>query len=318
MAIISLASLKGGVGKTSLSVNLAHAFRLKGYRVLLFDGDPAAHASRFFKDPRISMSLQDSALAKLFFSLRRYLKNEDNIDLLGAAEDFNLDLLIEVRENFFVLPGGPELHHFLWGPGARLYKQLFPMLIHELESVYDMIIIDTAPDFNLVTRNALAISDLVVVPVDSSEMSISSLEDLIFAAGHIKKPNWAIARTMVNTQAKRVRRLSGARLEQKFQESQGDGFLEDVRRLALRTDLPQNQKPLYLLNTVIKRTEQQNRLSFLAKTSFDTRETKVLAEAYKNVANELDLLLSIDDESREEVEEFYDVPDEGESLMRIS
>ena len=234
MAIISLASLKGGVGKTSLSVNLADAFRAKGYRVLLIDGDPSAHASRFFKNPQIDSSLRESSLAKLFFSLRKQFRNEEMVDLLGAAEEFELDLLVEVRDNFFVLPGGPELHHFLWGPGARLYKQLFPQLIRDLESVYDMIVIDTAPDYNVVTRNALALSDLAVVPVDSSEMSIASLENLVYAAAHLDKPTWAIVRTMVHSTAKRVKRLSSERLEGTFKSNETvEGFMENIKELSL-------------------------------------------------------------------------------------
>jgi len=297
MAIISNASLKGGVGKTSLSVNLADAFRKKGYRVLLIDSDPAAHASRFFKDESVNKALKEGALARLFYSLRKEYRDSAPVDLLETLSERKINLLVEVRDNYFVLPGGPELHHFLWGPGAKLYKMLFPQLLSELQGAFDMVIIDTAPDFNVLTRNALAASDLVLVPVDSSEMSISSLEDLVFVASHLEKPNWAMVRTMVHHSARRVKALSEKRLQDGLgsQSESAEAFLQSVDQLQQRNDLPEEGKPIYLLDSFTRRSEQQNKLSFMAATAFELREAFKLADAYKSIASEIEILLSAEE-----------------------
>jgi len=320
MSVISFASLKGGVGKTSLSLNVAHAFALQGNRVLLIDSDPAAHASRFFKHEGINQSIEDSTLGRLFFSLRTRLRDEEDIDLLEAAEEFQIPLFFDVRENLAVLPGSSQLHHFLWGPGARVYKKLFPKLMAELTSVFDIVVFDTCPDYNLITRNIIAHSDLVVVPVDASEMSIASLEEIFRSSAHIQGPAWAIVRSMVSRQATRVRKLSENRLSaseqlhlkdaNEHQDESGEeeefiDMLKEVESCGLSPEEIVEQglvpgadnsagddREIFLLRTTISRTEQQNRLSFVGKTSFDNRETKKLALEYKNVAKEMETVLS--------------------------
>lgn len=297
MAIISNASLKGGVGKTSLSVNLADAFRRKGYRVLLIDSDPAAHASRFFKEEAVTQALKEGALARLFYSLRKEYRDSEPVDLLETLAERSINLLVEVRDNFFVLPGGPDLHHFLSGQGAKLYRMLFPQLLSELQCAFDMIIVDTAPDFNVLTRNALAASDLVLVPVDSSEMSICSLEDLVFVASHLEKPNWAMVRTMVHHSAKRIKALSDDRLQNGLgtQTENSEAFLQSVSQAEQREDLPEGGKPIFLLDSFTRRSEQHNKLTFVAKTAFELREAKRLADSYKDIASELEVLLSAEE-----------------------
>ncbi len=320
MSVISFASLKGGVGKTSLSLNVAHAFALRGNRVLLIDSDPSAHASRFFKHEGIDQAIEDSTLGRLFFSLRTRLREDEEIELLEAAEEFQIPLFFDVRENLSVLPGSSQLHHFLWGPGARVYKKLFPQLLEELTSIFDIIVFDTCPDYNLITRNIIAHSDLVVVPVDASEMSIASLEELFRSSSHIQGPTWSIVRSMVSRQATRVQKLSEKRLsvsssmelkdasETDDEQNEEEEFIDMIREvessgispeemveqglIPQSNNLESDKRDIFLLRSSISRTEQQNRLSFVGKTSFDNRETKKLAGEYKNVAREIETVLS--------------------------
>lgn len=319
MAVISFASLKGGVGKTSLSVNIAHAFAKMGNRVLLIDSDPSAHASRFFKDPAIDKAIADSTLARLFLSMRTRVKGEQNLDILEAAEDLGVPLLYDVRDNFSILPGSDQLSHFFWGPGATIFKKLFPILIEDLHSMFDLIVFDTCPDFNIITKNIISCSDAVVVPIDSSEMSIASLEAIFNASKELKGPKWSIVRTMIFKQAARVHRLTADRiaisdtLDMKgLDDENPNSFVEHVREIErnLRPEdskdtLPRpfeelaeedlDERDIFLVNASVHRTEQQNRLSFVAKTAFDSRDTKKLAAEYLAVAQELEVLLSMDD-----------------------
>ncbi len=320
MAVISFASLKGGVGKTSLSINIAHAFAKMGNRVLLIDSDPSAHASRFFKEPAIDKAIADSTLARLFLSMRTRVKGEQNLDLLEAAEDLGVPLLYDVRDNLSILPGSDQLSHFFWGPGATIFKKLFPILIEDLHSMFDLIVFDTCPDFNIITKNIISCSDAVVVPIDSSEMSIASLEAIFEASKEIKGPKWSIVRTMIYKQAARVHRLTADRIaNSKNLDMKGMGadnpesFVEHVREIernlssnSSKDELPRpfeelaaeedlDERDIFLVNAAVHRTEQQNRLSFVAKTAFDSKDTKKLAAEYLAVAQELEILLSVDD-----------------------
>ena len=318
MSIICFASLKGGVGKTSLSVNVAHAFACRDCRTLVIDLDPTCHASRFFVDwlDTSSPSPSPSPLAHLF------LQSElpEGEALLESYTDDPVPLLVVSRDSFDILPAGGELRHFLWGQGARTFRALFPQLLDELRVHYDHIIIDTPPDFNVLTRNAIAHSDLVVVPVDSSAMSVNCLEEIVESSSHIKRPRWCIVRSLVTKAASRIQQLTSERLsenlslesseaellEKAFVDdrdasaedflqllesgSEGSNSEEDNENEASERTSP-TDSPIYLLNSVVYRSEQQNRLSHLRKTAFDNRETNKLAEQYLSVARELESLI---------------------------
>ena len=284
MAVISLASLKGGVGKTSVSLNLAAAFSKLGYKTLLIDLDPTAHSSRFFiKEENII-----SPFAKVLLTNQDILENKEQIEsLIELAIEQDVSLLRKVRDSLWLIPASNDLRHFYWGRSARIFRNYFPALVSELYSDYDYVIIDTPPDFNILTRNAIALSNLVVVPVDASLMSIHCLEDLIEQAGHIEKPTWSIVKTMVNRQAKKIGKLTEKRL------GDNSSIQEDIIAASSEaSEEASEEDPIYLFNSKIFRSEVQNKLSFQGKTVFESKENKFLAPCYLNLAKEVEQLLT--------------------------
>ena len=376
MAVICFGSLKGGVGKTSLSVNVAHAFAERGCETLLIDLDPMGHASRFFRQ-RGDLDHCESPLARLLLgsdlpsiegidtpvikgqngkaargsgnsrngdSDNSSLNGAEPVGLVERAIAEQIPLVVPVRERLALLRSGPELRYFLWGRGSRAFKHHFQALIEELHCSYDYIVIDTPPDFNVLTRNAIASSELVVVPVDSSAMSIHCLEEVVANANHIKGPKWAIVRSMVTRQASRMQRLTSNRLQEAFQLqtpedaarkaadvlAAEEAFAEDEvditdpenfialverrERGISQEPSPINsdasaggESPILLLNSVIFRSEQQNKMTFLGATAFDSKGDKPLREQYGAVAREVDFILSlsIDDDPLMDVENSF-------------
>ncbi|MBP9837955.1 MAG: ParA family protein [Proteobacteria bacterium] len=323
MSVICFGSLKGGVGKTSVSVNIAHAFAQRGCQTLLIDLDPVGHATRFFNQAGFKIA-NESPLARLFLACNLEEDQEKYDSLVEAAITHQVPLMHSVREGLALIPSGPELRHFLWGRGARALKLFFSRLIRELNSSYDCIIFDTAPDFNIITRNAIAAADLVCVPVDSSAMSIHSMEEFITSASHIKNPSWSIIRTMVTKQASQMQKLTEDRLQKNLSlsntystddlESEDDfsasdsrvdrvidisNFHSKVANSEVATSQKPDDSPIYLLNSIIYRSEQQNKLSFLGKTAFDSKAETPLKTQYENVAKELENILTISDEEEE-------------------
>jgi cellulose biosynthesis protein BcsQ len=321
MSVICFGSLKGGVGKTSLSVNVSHAFAERGCEVLLVDLDPMGHASRFFRsgNPH-AQAATESPLARLFLTCEFGEAEVDLGKMVEAAISAHVSLVNPVRPGLALLPSGPELRHFLWGRGARLFKQLFPRLLKELSCRYDYIVIDTPPDFNVLTRNAIGAADIVVVPVDSSAMSIHCLEEIVSSSAHIKGPTWAIVRSMVTRQASRMQQMTADRLRETLcvkdaQDEQSDEEMgEDIsnpmnfislleKRETQRKSTHDgagaeaDQSPIYLLRSLIFRSEQQNRLSFMGKTAFDGKTDSGLREHYSSVSRELEGILSLSAES---------------------
>lgn len=314
MSVFCFAALKGGVGKTTLSLNTAHAFARRGCRTVLIDLDPSGHSTSNFKlqSPNIAHAVSSSIHVIPTFRGESVLARE----FLGSRagfEDSAGSLTLPVRTYLDLIPAGPELRHFFWGRGAKVFATSFGSLIEDLKSDYDHIVIDTAPDFNVLSRNAIAAADMVVVPVDSSEMSINSLEELLLSAQHIRGPIWAIVRTMVTRQARSVQRLTSENLQARFdlldaQDDEPDTILNNgvedadvfMRMLCEReraketriSSVDRDVNPIYLLHAVISRTEQQNKLSFQGKTAFDTRATAKLADQYTAVAKELEDIIA--------------------------
>lgn len=313
MSIIACCSLKGGVGKTSLAVNIAHAFAYRGCMTLLIDLDPSAHASRLFCNNGVEEFFPKvSPLARAFLKKN---SSKESTSLLSQNEE---PFFIPVRSFLELLPSGKELRYFIAAQGTKYFAKGFPKLIEELKSHFDHIVIDTPPEFNVLTRNAIAVSDISLCPVDPSEMGIHSVEELLDCAKHIKKPIWALVRTMVNTQAERTRALSNQRLQANLLfKDKNINSEEDLINLDAEdpknflslfsewkpTDEGSNKvenigfnRPVFLLDSFVKRSEAQNQLSFLGKTAFDNRKTSALARQYLAIARELEDILSNQEE----------------------
>ena len=356
MSIITFASLKGGVGKTSVSVNIAAAFAHRGLSTLLIDLDPSCHASRLFKMSCDNENFPKySPLAKLFFS-KETSKDFSFLEFYNAPLDEE-PFVLKVRENLELIPATRDLKYFVPAHGSRIFAKKFPYLLEEFSTHFDHIIIDTPPDFNILTRAAIASADIVVSPIDPSEMGIRSAEELLESSRHLKAPAWAFLRTMVNSRAKRTHLLSNTRLGANLfvsnpnasqTDSIGTGALEysaqiessqflsalngwitnsavaDEMKLVVKDhtidvsakfanpgsksiqikenestaskSLQEVRRPVYLLDSTTYRTESQNQLSFMGKTSFDLKGTFTLSRQYLSIAKEIEeILVGIED-----------------------
>ena len=160
MKILSSYSIKGGVGKTALSVNLAYSLCESGCRTLLMDLDPQGAASFYFR--------VDSAEK---FRMR---------DAHSIAEG----LRSNIRESDFpgldIIPSNLDYRHFdiLLDGMVKRRKQLRKML-EEFKSDYDVILMDSPPNITLLSENVFRASDMILVPVIPTVLSQRTLEQLI-------------------------------------------------------------------------------------------------------------------------------------------
>ena len=159
MRVIASYHIKGGVGKTATAVNLAYSSAHEGYSTLLWDLDPQAAASFYF---RIKARVRGGGRRLLTkkHALDEAIKGTDfdNLDLLPADFSYrNLDLMLE------------ESKH----PNRRLKKLLAP-----LECQYDYIFLDCAPSISLTSESILHAADVVLLPTIPTTLSLRSLDQV--------------------------------------------------------------------------------------------------------------------------------------------
>ena len=167
--IISVANQKGGVGKTTTSINLSTLIAKKGKKVLMIDADPQGNASSGVGIDRddIELSIYDILIEEVEFKdvvKKTNVKNLDicpsNINLAGAEVEL---VSVMSREH-------------------RLKEKL-----DKIKDNYDFIIIDCPPSLGLITLNAFTASDSVLIPVQCEYYALEGLGQLLNTINLVKK-----------------------------------------------------------------------------------------------------------------------------------
>jgi chromosome partitioning protein len=155
--VIAFANQKGGVAKTTSSLNLAVAFAEQGMKVLAIDLDPQGNLtmSQGLNPDTIERSMYDVLVHKLPIE---QVIHRGEIDLAVASID---------------LAGAELALSSMIGRERALEKALSPM-----REAYDFVIIDTPPSLGLLTINALVASNGVIVPVQCEYLSLRGLVQL--------------------------------------------------------------------------------------------------------------------------------------------
>ncbi len=168
--IICIANQKGGVGKTTTSVNLSSALAQLGRRVLLVDMDPQGNAS--------------SGLG-----LKRFdTQDANSYHILIGEKTIAECARSTAEEGLFVVSANPDL------VGAEIELVDMPQREYRLKSAlesvadeFDYVLIDCPPSLGLLTLNALTAADSFLVPLQCEYFALEGLSQLLNTAGLIKK-----------------------------------------------------------------------------------------------------------------------------------
>ena len=167
--IIAIANQKGGVGKTTTSINLASCLAERGMKVLAIDMDPQGNMTS-------GLGIDKNNLEYSIY------------DTMCGNCNLGESMLIDVYKNLNLIPSSRELAgaevDFLDVEGKQY---ILKNLVKNIRKKFDFIIIDCPPALGILTINAMTAADTVIVPIQCEFYALDGLTQLMYTIELIKK-----------------------------------------------------------------------------------------------------------------------------------
>ena len=158
MRTIAVINQKGGVGKTTTTANLAHAFAIKGYSVTGVDLDPQGHLAAHWGC---------------------YRKDDDGVDQVLLGKKIIPQVAVAARDKLHLVPAGAELKEIERGEGGVVPVDTLKEALSSVANTQDFTFIDCPPASGLLIDYALSAADEIIIPVAADYLALRGLSDIM-------------------------------------------------------------------------------------------------------------------------------------------
>jgi len=247
---IAILNQKGGVGKTTVTINLGHGLASASKRTLVIDTDPQANASSIFFDSVNG----GNTINELFI--------RKGFDIRGAIYPANI--AGQEVKNLFILPAGKKLDDIEQQITTKINRQkLLDGHLRDVQADYDFVIIDCRPTLGPFSENAIYTSDLILIPTNCSKFSLDGISDLFSKVKDVKETE--------NYRYKILRNLYDLRATQS--------------NTVINSEL--NRFRDNLLKTIIRRSEPINQAQMSEETVFTFAPSSNGTKDFKSLVKEI-------------------------------
>ena len=171
---IAICNQKGGVGKTTTTINLGVGLAMQGKKILLIDADPQG-------DLTVSLGWKDNDNLETTIT-------EKMIDVFKGGNENVHNGILHHNEGVDVLPANSKLSTLeISLVNAKNRESAMKELVKSVKKDYDYILIDCMPSLNMITLNALVAADSVIIPVQAQYLPARDMTQLLKTVSEVKR-----------------------------------------------------------------------------------------------------------------------------------